>query len=49
MKKQIKLNVNGVEYEVWIRPHWTLLDVLKEGKGGDLLKNNYVRKAYLGL
>ncbi len=33
MKKQIKLKVNGVEYEVWIKPHWTLLDVLREEIG----------------
>jgi carbon-monoxide dehydrogenase small subunit len=29
MKKQIKLKVNGVEYEVLIKPQWTLLDVLR--------------------
>lgn len=30
MKKQIKLKVNGFEYYVLIKPHWTLLDVLRE-------------------
>lgn len=33
MKKQIKLKVNGVECEMWIKPHWTLLDVLREEIG----------------
>jgi carbon-monoxide dehydrogenase small subunit len=33
MKKQIKLKVNGVEYEVLIKPHWTLLDVLRNEIG----------------
>jgi len=29
MKKQIKLKVNGVDYEMWIKPHWTLLENVK--------------------
>ena len=33
MKKQIKLKVNGVEYDVLIKPHWTLLDVLRDEIG----------------
>ena len=33
MKKQIKLNVNGLEYSVLIKPHWTLLDVLRDEIG----------------
>ena len=33
MKKQIKLKGNGVEYEMWIKPYWTLLDVLREEIG----------------
>jgi carbon-monoxide dehydrogenase small subunit len=33
MKKQIKLKVNGVEYDVSIKPHWTLLDVLRNEIG----------------
>jgi len=33
MKKQIKLNVNGVKYDVLIKPHWTLLDVLRDEMG----------------
>jgi carbon-monoxide dehydrogenase small subunit len=33
MEKQIKLRVNGFEYDVWIKPHWTLLDVLRDELG----------------
>jgi carbon-monoxide dehydrogenase small subunit len=33
MKKQIKLKVNGFEYDVWIKPQWTLLDVLRDELG----------------
>ena len=33
MKKQIKLEVNGFEYYVLIKPHWTLLDVLRDEIG----------------
>jgi carbon-monoxide dehydrogenase small subunit len=33
MKKQIKLRVNGFEYDVWIKTHWTLLDVLRDEIG----------------
>jgi len=33
MKKQIKLRVNGFEYDVWIKTHWTLLDVLRDEMG----------------
>ena len=33
MKKQIKLTVNGLEYSVLIKPHWTLLDVLRDEIG----------------
>jgi carbon-monoxide dehydrogenase small subunit len=33
MKKQIKLEVNGFEYYALIKPHWTLLDVLRDEIG----------------
>ena len=33
MKKKIKLKVNGVEYDVLIKPHWTLLDALRNEIG----------------
>jgi len=33
MRKQIKLKVNGFEYDVWIKTHWTLLDVLRDEIG----------------
>jgi len=33
MKKQIRLRVNGLEYEVFIKPHRTLLDVLRDEIG----------------
>ena len=33
MKEQIRLQVNGFEYELLIRPHWTLADVLRDELG----------------
>lgn len=33
MKKQIRIRINGLEYEVSIKPHWTLLDVLRQELG----------------
>ena len=33
MKTQIRLQVNGFEYELLIRPHWTLADVLRDELG----------------
>jgi len=33
MKKQIRLTVNGLEYEVSVKPSRTLLDVLREDLG----------------
>ena len=33
MKKQIRIRINGFEYEVSIKPHWTLLDVLRQELG----------------
>jgi len=33
LKKQIKLKVNGFEYDVLVEPHWTLLDVLRKELG----------------
>jgi carbon-monoxide dehydrogenase small subunit len=33
VKKQIELTVNGLEYSVLIKPHWTLLDVLRDEIG----------------
>jgi carbon-monoxide dehydrogenase small subunit len=33
MKKQIQLDVNGIDYSVQIKPHWTLLDVLRDELG----------------
>jgi len=33
MKKEIRLRVNGFEYDVLVMPHWTLLDVLREEIG----------------
>jgi len=33
LKKQIRLKINGLEYEIAIRPHWTLLTVLREELG----------------
>lgn len=32
-KKQIKLEVNGFEYDLFIKPQWTLLDVLRDELG----------------
>ena len=33
MKKPIRLQVNGFEYDLLIRPHWTLVDVLRDELG----------------
>jgi carbon-monoxide dehydrogenase small subunit len=33
LKKPIQLQVNGFEYEVLVKPHWTLLHVLREEIG----------------
>lgn len=33
MKKQIQLRVNGLEYDLLVEPHWTLLDVLRDKIG----------------
>ena len=33
MKTQIRLQVNGFEYDLLIRPHWTLADVLRDELG----------------
>lgn len=33
MKKQIWLKVNGSEYDLLIKPHWTLIDVLRDEIG----------------
>ena len=33
MAEEIRLRVNGLEYDVLIKPHWTLLDVLREKIG----------------
>jgi len=33
LKKQIRIRINGFEYEVSIKPHWTLLDVLRQELG----------------
>lgn len=33
MKKQIRIRINGFEYYVLIKPHWTLLDVLRDEIG----------------
>lgn len=33
MKKQIRLQVNGLEYDLFIKPHWTLTDVLRDELG----------------
>ena len=33
MKEQIRLQVNGFEYELLIRPHWSLADVLRDELG----------------
>ena len=33
MKKQIRLRVNGLDYEVMVKPHQTLLDALRDELG----------------
>ena len=33
MKTQIRLQVNGFEYDLRIKPHWTLADVLRDELG----------------
>lgn len=33
VKTQIRLQVNGSEYDLLIRPHWTLADVLRDDLG----------------
>ena len=33
MKTQIRLQVNGFEYDLLIKPHWTLADVLRDELG----------------
>ena len=33
MKTQIRLQVNGFEYDLLIKPHWTLVDVLRDELG----------------
>lgn len=33
MKKPIRLQVNGFEYDLLIKPHWTLVDVLRDELG----------------
>jgi carbon-monoxide dehydrogenase small subunit len=33
LKTQIRLQVNGFEYDMLIRPHWTLADVLRDELG----------------
>jgi carbon-monoxide dehydrogenase small subunit len=33
LKKQVRLQVNGFEYDLLIEPHWTLLDVLRNEIG----------------
>ena len=33
MKKAIRLLVNGFEYDVLVKPHWTLLQVLRDELG----------------
>lgn len=33
MERKIRLKVNGFEYDVFIKPHWTLLDVLRDTIG----------------
>jgi len=33
LKKQIRIRINGFEYYVLIKPHWTLLDVLRDEIG----------------
>jgi len=33
LKTQIRLQVNGFEYDLLIKPHWTLVDVLRDEIG----------------
>lgn len=33
MKRQVRLHVNGFEYDLLIKPHWTLVDVLRDELG----------------
>lgn len=33
MKTQIRLRVNGFEYDIHVKPHWTLIDVLRDEIG----------------
>lgn len=33
MKTQVRLQVNGFEYDLLIKPHWTLVDVLRDEIG----------------
>lgn len=33
MKKPIRLQVNGFEYDLLIKPHWTLVDILRDELG----------------
>lgn len=33
MQTQIRLQVNGFEYDLLIKPHWTLVDVLRDELG----------------
>jgi carbon-monoxide dehydrogenase small subunit len=33
LKTQIRLQVNGFEYDLLIKPHWTLVDVLRDELG----------------
>jgi carbon-monoxide dehydrogenase small subunit len=33
LKKPIRLQVNGFEYDLLIKPHWTLVDVLRDELG----------------
>jgi carbon-monoxide dehydrogenase small subunit len=33
LKKPIRLQVNGFEYDLLVKPHWTLVDVLRDELG----------------
>jgi len=33
LKKPIRLQVNGFEYDLLIKPHWTLVDILRDELG----------------
>jgi hypothetical protein len=57
MKKQVVLKVNGSEYDLLIKPHWTLIDVLRDeigltgtkkgcGKGNAVLYGDHGRKPF---